>query len=44
MDKVLDIGLDGWKCDGTDPLIVLLRPWPYSPYKNRFITYPSYAE
>jgi alpha-glucosidase (family GH31 glycosyl hydrolase) len=21
MDKVLDIGVDGWKCDGTDPYI-----------------------
>lgn len=25
-------------------MIVLLRPWPYSPYKKRFITYSSYAE
>jgi alpha-glucosidase (family GH31 glycosyl hydrolase) len=21
MDKVIDIGLDGWKCDGTDPIL-----------------------
>ena len=21
MDKVLDIGVDGFKCDGTDPFI-----------------------
>ncbi len=37
MDKVLDMGIDAWKCDGTDPMIMLLRPWPYSTYKKRFI-------
>ena len=37
MDKVLDMGIDSWKCDGTDPMIMLLRPWPYSNYKKRFI-------
>ena len=21
MDYLLDIGLDGWKCDGTDPYV-----------------------
>ena len=21
MDKVLDLGVDGWKCDGTDPFL-----------------------
>jgi len=21
MDYVLDIGIDGWKCDGTDPFV-----------------------
>jgi hypothetical protein len=37
MDKILDLGFDGWKCDGADPLIVLLRPWPYSPHKKRYV-------
>ena len=37
MDKVLNIGVDGFKCDGTDPLIVYLRPLPYSPYAKRFV-------
>jgi len=26
MDLVLDIGLDGWKCDGTDPYVFELYP------------------
>eukprot|EP01104_Vermistella_antarctica_P005033 TRINITY_DN1543_c0_g2_i4.p1 TRINITY_DN1543_c0_g2~~TRINITY_DN1543_c0_g2_i4.p1 ORF type:complete len:510 (+),score=58.62 TRINITY_DN1543_c0_g2_i4:85-1614(+) len=26
MDAVLDIGLDGWKCDGTDPYVLELIP------------------
>jgi alpha-glucosidase (family GH31 glycosyl hydrolase) len=29
MDKVLDMGIDGWKCDGTDPYALLA---PISPY------------
>ena len=40
MDKVLDMGVDGWKCDGADPLIYLLKPFPYSAAKKRFITMP----
>ena len=40
MDKVLDMGVDGWKCDGADPLIYLLKPFPYSAAKKRFITLP----
>ncbi len=24
MDRMLDLGIDGWKCDGTDPYILLL--------------------
>lgn len=35
MDKILDLGFDGWKCDGSDPIIALLKPWPYSPHKKR---------
>jgi hypothetical protein len=37
MDRVLDMGFDGWKCDGADPLIVELRPWAYSAAKKRYI-------
>ena len=25
MDAILDLGIDGWKCDGTDPLVLLLE-------------------
>eukprot|EP00004_Rigifila_ramosa_P005423 TRINITY_DN1593_c1_g1_i2.p1 TRINITY_DN1593_c1_g1~~TRINITY_DN1593_c1_g1_i2.p1 ORF type:complete len:579 (-),score=136.73 TRINITY_DN1593_c1_g1_i2:202-1902(-) len=28
MKRILDMGVDGWKCDGTDPLLGLLRPKP----------------
>ena len=24
MDAILDLGIDGWKCDGTDPTVILL--------------------
>lgn len=24
MDQMLDLGIDGWKCDGTDPYIIEL--------------------
>jgi alpha-glucosidase (family GH31 glycosyl hydrolase) len=43
MDKVLDMGIDAWKCDGTDPMTILLRPWPYSPHKKRFIKPSAYS-
>jgi len=43
MDRVINMGFDGWKCDGADPIILLLRPWPYSATKKRYITYPEYA-
>lgn len=23
MDQILDLGIDGWKCDGTDPYVWL---------------------
>jgi alpha-glucosidase (family GH31 glycosyl hydrolase) len=36
MDKVLDIGVDGFKCDGSDPISFFLKPGPYSPYAKRF--------
>jgi hypothetical protein len=37
MDKVLDIGVSGFKCDGTDPIALLLRPWPYSSHAKRIL-------
>ena len=36
LDPMLEMGVDGWKCDGTDPLILELRPWPYSPSSRGF--------
>ena len=39
MDSVLDIGLDGWKTDGSDPILLLLKPWPYSQKKTHIVTY-----
>lgn len=44
MDRVINMGFDGWKCDGADPLIVLLRPWAYSSHKKRYIFYHEYAD
>eukprot|EP01033_Poteriospumella_lacustris_P018319 gene18319-13165_t len=44
MDRVLDAGVDGFKCDGTDPYII-----EYSltggalGYQDKVITYPEYA-
>ena len=43
MDKVINIGIDGWKCDGTDPMTVLLRPWPYSSHLKRYILPQEYS-
>jgi alpha-glucosidase (family GH31 glycosyl hydrolase) len=42
MDKVLDLGIDGWKTDGTDPYIMeYLYPKTYNDSK---ITYREYAD
>ena len=41
MDKVLNIGVDGFKCDGADPLILLLKPPKKS--SGTLITYRKYA-
>lgn len=43
MDKVLNMGVDGFKCDGTDPDVLLLRPWAYSPYLKRPISAREYS-
>ncbi len=40
MDPILDMGIDGWKCDGNDPLIALLgNPTGY----GGSITVPEYS-
>ncbi len=44
MDNVLNIGVDGWKCDGIDPLMIKLKPWPYTgTKKTNVIRYRKYA-
>jgi alpha-glucosidase (family GH31 glycosyl hydrolase) len=35
MDRVLDIGIDGWKCDGTDPLFPAGAPCKSGPMDSR---------
>ncbi|XP_062507838.1 alpha-glucosidase 2-like [Corticium candelabrum] len=40
MDLVLNLGIDGWKCDGTDPYILEL---PYSHGYGGFLTHRDYA-
>lgn len=42
MDVVLDMGIDGWKVDGTDPHIVLLAP--ATNYEGKFITWEQYRD
>ena len=44
MDRAIDLGFDGWKCDGTDPMIYLLRPMPYSSTLKRYVAYHEYAD
>ena len=50
MDKLLNLGIDGWKCDGSDPMVALLgiaigqggiiTPWQYSDlYYRDFLNY-----
>ncbi len=43
MDRVINLGFDGWKCDGTDPMIYKLRPMPYSPHLKRYVGHHEYA-
>ncbi len=44
MDQVLDVGVDGFKCDGTDPYVIeyMLTGGAYG-YNNQTITYRDYA-
>lgn len=42
MDKTLALGIDGWKCDGTDYSIVLGAT--YSPGAGRTVTRREYSE
>ncbi|MFH1466396.1 MAG: TIM-barrel domain-containing protein [Pseudomonadota bacterium] len=41
MEPVLDLGIDGWKCDGLDFSVVIA---PYSPGLGRDVTRAEYAE
>ena len=41
MDMVLDIGIDGWKCDGTDPYVFELV---VAKGHQGVITYREYAD
>ena len=43
LDKVIDMGIDGWKCDGADPIVALLRPWPYSHHAKRYVGIHEYG-
>lgn len=43
MDRALDMGFDGWKTDGTDPLIIRLTPFPYSNYNKRPVGIHEYG-
>merc|ERR1711871_331665 len=44
MDKVLSAGVDGFKCDGTDPYIVEYGPSNALGYNDQVITYREYAD
>jgi hypothetical protein len=37
------MGIDGWKCDGSDPITYFLRPWPYSPHLKHYIHPRAYS-
>ncbi|MGI6773614.1 MAG: hypothetical protein GX264_09385 [Clostridiales bacterium] len=41
MDNVLDMGIDGWKVDGTDPYVMLLAP---AIGKSGIITWDTYKD
>ena len=43
LDLVLDIGVDGFKTDGTDPFIAEYI-FPQSPYHEGVVTYRDYAD
>lgn len=42
MDNVLDMGIDGWKVDGTDPFVMLLVP--PTTHEGRLITWFEYKD
>ena len=40
--QVLELGIDGWKCDGTDPFLLEV---PFARgYKNKLITRREYSD
>lgn len=42
MDPILDMGIDGWKVDGTDPYVMLLMP--ATGYGDKLITWAEYRD
>ncbi|MDR1464946.1 MAG: hypothetical protein LBJ11_06575 [Oscillospiraceae bacterium] len=42
MDQVLDMGIDGWKVDGSDPYALLLLP--ALNYKGQLVSWSKYKE
>ena len=42
MDSALALGIDGWKCDGSDFSTAIDEP--FSPYMNANITRPAYSD
>lgn len=42
MDNILDMGIDGWKVDGTDPFVMLLVP--PTTHEGRLITWFEYKD
>lgn len=45
MDKVLNAGIDGFKCDGTDPYILEYQLTTGAlGYQNKSLTYKEYAD
>ncbi len=42
MDNILDMGIDGWKVDGTDPYVMLMMP--AVGYGDKYITWSEYRK
>ncbi|MGI6745488.1 MAG: Alpha-xylosidase [Firmicutes bacterium ADurb.Bin300] len=42
MDNILDMGIDGWKVDGTDPYVMLLMP--AAAHDGKLITWSDYKD
>lgn len=42
MDNILDMGIDGWKVDGTDPFVLMLAP--ALTHDNKLMTWSKYKD